>query len=58
MHHNKLRDGLAKLVGKSFTPAYVRNDPKIFTDCAVWGRKSKGKETGKSIEAPLPEEWG
>ena len=33
--HNELRDGVANLSGKSFTPAHVCDDPKIFTDHAV-----------------------
>ena len=34
-HHNNLRDGVVDLAGKSFTPSPVRDDPLIFTGCAV-----------------------
>ena len=27
--HNELRDGVADLAGKAFTPAHVRDDPRI-----------------------------
>ena len=40
--HNELRDGVAKFVGKDFTPAHMRDDPKIFTGCGMWGGKAKG----------------
>ena len=39
--HNELRDGVADLAGKAFTPAHVHDDPKIFTGRAVQGRKAK-----------------
>ena len=29
--HTELRDGFTDLAGKSFTPAHVRDNPKIFT---------------------------
>ena len=35
--HNKLRDGVFNLAGKVFTPALVRDDPKILTRPAVRG---------------------
>ena len=28
-HHNDLRDGVADLAGKDFTPSHVRDDPLI-----------------------------
>ena len=43
--HNELRDGVANLAGKAFTPAHVRDDSKIFTGRAVQGgggRQIKG----------------
>ena len=40
-HHNDLCDGVANLVGKAFTPAHVHDEPKMFTDRAVHGEKSK-----------------
>ena len=35
--HNELRDGVADLAEKAFTPAHVRNNPKLFTSGAVQG---------------------
>ena len=29
--HTEIRDGFTDLAGKSFTPAHVRDNPKIFT---------------------------
>ena len=37
--HNKLCDGVTNLVSKSFTPTHVRDEPKIYTGCAVHGGK-------------------
>ena len=34
-HHNELCDRVAELTGKDFTPTHVRDDPLIFTGCAV-----------------------
>ena len=34
-HQNDLRDKVADLAGKSFTPMHVRNNSLIFTVCAV-----------------------
>ena len=28
-HHNELRDGVADLAGKAFTPSHIRDDPLI-----------------------------
>ena len=33
--HNELHDGFPDLVGEAFTPAHMRNDPKIFTGSAL-----------------------
>ena len=33
--HNDLRDEVADLVSKSFTPTHVWDDPLIFTGCAM-----------------------
>ena len=41
VHHNELRDGLANLSGKAFTPAHMRDDPKFFTGHAVRGGRAK-----------------
>ena len=34
-HHNELRDRVADLAGKAFTPTHVHNNPLIFSGCAV-----------------------
>ena len=34
-HHNEIRDGVADLAGKAFTPTHVRDDPLIFSGRAV-----------------------
>ena len=39
--HNKLRDGVADLAGKAFTPSHVRNAPLIFAGRAVKRMKAK-----------------
>ena len=54
--HNELRDGVAGLSGKAFTPTHMHDDPRIFTGRAMRGGKAKGKATGKGKEAPSPEE--
>ena len=38
--HNELRDGVADLAGKAFTPSHVRNNPLIYQGCAVKRTKS------------------
>ena len=45
--HNELRDGVANLSSKGFTPTHVRDDNKIFTGCAVRGCKSESKVKGE-----------
>ena len=52
--HNNLCDGVSELAGKAFTPAHVRDDPKIFLQVAPCGGKAKAK--GKGKEAPPAEE--
>ena len=55
---DQLRDGVAALVGKAFTPLHVRDDLLIFADCAVKGPKVKPARTSGSIDrngAPMPE---
>ena len=54
--NNDLYDGVANLAGKAFTPAHVRDNPKIFTGRAVQGGEAKVKASGKGKEAPPPEE--
>ena len=51
--HNKLRDGVADLASKAFTATHVRDDPNMFTGCAVRGGKAKSKVRG----APPKDEW-
>ena len=46
--HNKLRDGVADLAGKFFTPTQVRDDPLIFAGCIV-KRKMENLSTPKTI---------
>ena len=43
--HNELRDGVADLAGKAFTPSHVRSNP-IYQGCAV--NKKKAKPAGPS----------
>ena len=45
MRHNELRDGVADLAGKAFTPSHVRNDPLIFTGRAVKRTKATPART-------------
>ena len=42
-HHNELYDGVSDLARKDFTPTHVRDNPKIYTSCAVRGGKGKLK---------------
>ena len=44
--HNELRDGVANLAGKSFTPSHVRDDPLIYQGCAL--KRTKAKPAGLS----------
>ena len=41
--HNELCYGVSDLAGKAFTPAHMRDDPKIFTGCAVQGGEGDPK---------------
>ena len=41
---NKLCDGFAELAGKAFSPAHVRDNPKIFTGRAVRGGSPRQKQ--------------
>ena len=43
-HNNELHDGVADLASKAFAPTHVRDDPKIYTGCAV--RRGKYKLKG------------
>ena len=45
-HHNKLRDGVADLAGKAFTPFHVRDDPLIYSGRAV--KRTKAAPAGEN----------
>ena len=47
VHHNDLRDGVADLSGKDFTPAHVHDDIKIFTGHTMRVGKAKAKDKDK-----------
>ena len=51
--HNELRDGVADLAGKAFTPARVRDDPLIYSGCAMSRTKPMpaGSNLTKSTDA-------
>ena len=56
--HNKLRDRVADLAGKAFTPSHMRNNPLIFAGCAAKRPKANLFGTGGSKYqdgAPPPE---
>ena len=44
VRHKKLRDKVADLAGKAFTPIYMRDDPLFFTGHAVQRSKSQTAE--------------
>ena len=54
--HNELRDGVADLEGKAFTPSDVRDDPLIYSGCAVKRTKAtparEGGNTYHSVVQP------
>ena len=59
--HNELRDGVADLAGKGFTPSHVCDDPLIYSDRAV--KRTKTTPAGASgnknhAVAPPPEATG
>ena len=45
-HHNELCGGVADLAGKAFTTSHVRNDPLIYSGCAV--RRTKPTPAGST----------
>ena len=47
--HNELRDGVADLASRAFTPSYVRNDPLIYQGYAVTRTKAQPAVTQDSI---------
>ena len=48
--HNELRDGVADLAGKAFTPSHVRDDPLIYQGCAMKRTKAKPAGTSDTID--------
>ena len=44
--HNELQYGVADLAGKAFTPSHMRDEPPIFTGCAL--KRLKAKLAGTS----------
>ena len=48
--HNELRDGVAELAGKAFTPSHVRDDPLIYSGRAL----SRTKTTPAGSTKPNP----
>ena len=51
--HNELRDGVADLAGKAFTPSHVRSDPLIYSGRAM--SRMKPKPAGSNIKNPIGE---
>ena len=53
--HNDLRDGVADLASRAFTPSHVRNDPLIYQGCAVTRTKAqpaRPRDSNKSRTSP------
>ena len=44
--HNEIRDGVADLANKAFTPSHVRDDPIIYSGCAV--KRTKAAPAGSN----------
>ena len=53
MRHNELRDRVADLAGKAFTPSHVHDDPLIYSGCVV--RRTK-PTPARSTKHNLPSE--
>ena len=53
--HNELRDGVADLAGKAFTPTNVHNNPLIYQCCAV--KRTKSKPAGPSGITDTEDTW-
>ena len=49
--HNELRDGVADLDGKAFTPSHVLNDSLIYQGCAM--KRTKANTNGPSDTTDL-----
>ena len=56
--HNELRDGVVDLAGKAFTSSHVRDDPLIYSGCAVKRTKAMPARVGgyKDHAVVLPPE--
>ena len=52
-HHNEIRDGIADLAGKAFTPSHVRDDPSIYSGRAM--SRAKPMPAGSNITNPTGE---
>ena len=53
--HNELRDGVADLAGKAFTPSHVRNDPLIYSSRSVKRMKAMpARASGSKNHAVAP----
>ena len=50
VHHNELRDGVAGLAGKAFTPSHVCDNPSIYSGRAV--RRTKPTSAGSTKPNP------
>ena len=54
--HNEIRDGVADLAGKAFTPSHVRDDPLIYSGRAVKRKKgASARSNGNSGHTAAPE---
>ena len=51
--HNELRDGVADLSRKAFTPSHVRNDPLIYSGRAVKRMKAAPAGAGGKLYNPV-----
>ena len=50
--HNDLRDGVSDLAGKALTPSHVRDDPLIYSGCAMKRTKAvPSRASGTSTES-------
>ena len=54
--HNKIRDGVADLADKAFTPSHVRDDPLIYSGRAVKRTKATPAGSNKTSEHPAAPE--
>ena len=51
--HNELRDGVADLAGKAFTPDHVHDDPLIYSGRAM--SRTKPNQDGSNLKKPTDE---